>query len=357
MTDAIEVHVDQEALRQRAIRLDQPEAERDQPPGDAPVDDANDPDDDENGVVADRSGGESPDEPTTTTAIQALGPRSAATAATYAVGRYAAAARAGDHDQFAAAYEQLVTPNLTPEALLQLRELAADAARSRAEREQLPIDLAGVHELAVRINARSDALISMNLAVLECALRCTFGLNTYLARIGVRFAAVCLGVLIAGLEPNDTTPPSPGGRRRAWVGPTADRTRVRAAITCAHNGDPVGWCYEVDTGLAADLDTTVADAAEELRARLVTAAGDGELEVPSIVAISELLSDVAGTGFTCPPYVLEFAMRKAVGEPGCTDHLDPREFVLAAVQASAALDSLRSIAPTSRDTEVFAPVR
>jgi len=60
--------------------------------------------------------------------------------------------------------------------------------------------------------------------------------------------------------------------------------------------------------------------------------------------------------FECPAYLLELALRRALGEPGCVDFVDRNELVYAGTQCAGLIDLHDALQPPGWGWNVHLPL-
>lgn len=255
------------------------------------------------------------------------------------------AARVRDGAGFVAAYVDIFGEPGDSDAVAYLLVRVAQLAHARADRDDLTLDVHGVHELALLVHPVCSALLEVNLAVLESLLRSTVGISDYLAVTDPRAAGLCLGAIGGALL--STADGSSDAATSTGAGPAPAQPAVDAAITAARRGDPFEWSRQLEAGLGADAVATVAAASAALAQRLKDYVWDEQPTISSIVAVSALIASAFDdTDFACGPYLIEFAIRKALNEPHCNQGLEDHDFVYAATQACGLLDAQAHLFPS-----------
>lgn len=134
------------------------------------------------------------------------------------------------------------------------------------------------------------------------------------------------------------------------------RAAVRVAILAAGRGDPEGWRHAAAAACASDLMAADLAARAELGDRL--AEQGVELGMVSAIASGAraLAAATEGGPFACPAYLFELAVRRALDEPGCVDHVDIGELVGATTQCCGLLDIYDTLLPAGWGWAIHLPL-
>ncbi|MGI8665422.1 MAG: hypothetical protein ACR2N4_05250 [Jatrophihabitans sp.] len=131
---------------------------------------------------------------------------------------------------------------------------------------------------------------------------------------------------------------------------------IRLAIHAAGRGDPQSWQLAVQRAVAGDLAAADALARRELADR-VRRQGVETGMVAAIAHGAMALSAAAEDGpFSCPAYLFELAIRRALDEPGCMDQVDAGELVYAATQCAGLLDIHDALLPPGWGWAIHLPL-
>lgn len=131
---------------------------------------------------------------------------------------------------------------------------------------------------------------------------------------------------------------------------------VRLAVYGAASGDADSW--QLGVRQALELDPAAADRAA--RAELLLRAQRHGIRTGMVVEIaygSTILSLAADDGpFQCPAYLLELALRRALGEPGCVDFVDETELIYATTQCAGLVDLHDALLPPGWGWSIQLPI-
>ncbi|MEO7286061.1 MAG: hypothetical protein ABI140_04000 [Jatrophihabitantaceae bacterium] len=140
------------------------------------------------------------------------------------------------------------------------------------------------------------------------------------------------------------------------AGTDAAADAVLVAIDAVTQADPAGWQRAV--ALACELDQDGADLAA--RAELARRVREQGIEAGMVVPIcngAQALAAAAEDGpFECPAHLFELAIRRALDEPGCVDHVDIRELIFASTQCSGMLDVHDALLPPGWGWAIHLPL-
>ncbi len=131
---------------------------------------------------------------------------------------------------------------------------------------------------------------------------------------------------------------------------------IRQAVLAAGSGDAPAWQQAVER--AARRDLAVADrlARAELLARLARHGVAAGMVVEIVSGTTQLAAAAEGGPFECPAFLLELAVRRALDEPGCTDHVELGELLYAQTQCAGMLDLHDVLLPPGWGLPVYGPL-
>lgn len=131
---------------------------------------------------------------------------------------------------------------------------------------------------------------------------------------------------------------------------------IRLAIYGVGVGDPDTWQLGVRQAVEANPVSADAVARAELAQRAERHGIESGM-VPEIAHATTILSLAADEGpFECPAYLLELALRRALGEPGCQDFVDETELIYAATQCAGLIDLHDALLPAGWGWKIQMPL-
>jgi hypothetical protein len=221
------------------------------------------------------------------------------------------------------------------------------ASAAAAPGPPIPSPIDWVSDTVGGLRRTVDRVFGVNQVVLEHTARSVFGWSDYLSSLDPIWVGVYCAVLLgagAAREPDESSagtrpvpfdaPPATG----AAIDPAIEFA-VEAAVLAAATADPVAWLKAARSALALDESAADAAAGAALRARLALEPIPADTRLASIVAGARRLAErTSGGPFECPAWLVELAIRRAVDEPGCHDHVRRDDMVLVSTQVAGLLD-------------------
>ncbi len=204
--------------------------------------------------------------------------------------------------------------------------------------------ITAIHERVAQSYRRAEWLVGVNLVILEHLARAVVGLSDFLTALTEEevclYAAVLLNASQAPAEALD---------------PVADEGEIGSsdlieyeiaeAAFCAATGDPRGWQEHVARAL--EVDPVGADRAA--RRTLADRLRRHQIELGMVAEVANgafrLARGSEAGPFSCPAYLIELAIRRSLGEPGCVDYVDGEELVHATTETCGLLDLAAVLLP------------
>ncbi|HEX2903176.1 MAG TPA: hypothetical protein VHO01_06915 [Jatrophihabitans sp.] len=279
-----------------------------------------------------------------------------------AAGMVRALIEAGDSSSLGHAYGQAIEP--ANRAAVTSGLLAALQLRVTGWLPQ-PLNpdtaIRAIHEHVAAHYARVESLVGVNLVLLEHLARSTVGLSEFISELTEEqvclYAAVLLNAVSAGSEggsaPARADLLEDGAELPVPEGISYD---IAEAAFCAGTGDPKGWQEHARRALEVDADAADRAVRQQLADRL----SRQDVRTGQVAEIANgayrLAAAVQDGPFACPMYLLELVIRRALAEPGCTDHVDQAELVYAGSQACGLLDLSVALLPPGWGWAVHGPL-